>query len=120
MNNKQEKTCLCCFFFDLCLVCQSNQLFNLIFKNIKKTIFLFAFLFVSLFASANEVESNNIIFDKNETIQTTLISVFDDSENLFFEFCITRTNYWYEGTYQHMDGQYYDHFEVEETTTCYY
>lgn len=87
----------------------------------KKTIFLFAFLFVSLFASANEVESNTIILDKSEVVKTKEITVSKEgeSEDLLVDFCITRTNYYYEGTYQHMDGLYYDHYDVVETITCY-
>lgn len=87
----------------------------------KKTIFLFAFLFVSLLASANEVESNTIIFDKSEVVETKGITVSKEgeTEDLLFEFCITRTNYWYVGTVRLMDGNLYDQYDVEITVTCY-
>jgi hypothetical protein len=87
----------------------------------KKTIFLFAFLFVSLFASANEIESNNEVSGKNDVVETKVITVSDEDElsDLLLIYCITRTNYWYVGTVRLMDGNLYDQYDVEVTTTCY-
>lgn len=80
----------------------------------KKTIFLFVFLFASLFVSANEVESNTIILDKSEVVETKEITADRDDS-----FCFTRKSYYFVESFMGMDGEIYDVYDVLTITTCY-
>lgn len=87
----------------------------------KKTFFLIAFLFVSLFASANEIETKTLVLNQTKEVVTKEVSMSEEDESLafFMTYCHTRVNYWYVDSFMGMDGQMYDRYDVETTTTCY-
>lgn len=62
-----------------------------------------------------------MILDRSTAIEskTIALSVENQMEEILFVYCVTRTHYWYVGSYTGMDGSTYDVYDRETTTTCY-
>ncbi|MDX6190761.1 hypothetical protein SGQ83_15485 [Flavobacterium sp. Fl-318] len=85
----------------------------------KKNLLLPAFLFVSMFVNASVVKHNNVNAEKNSVVKIETVGANLETEELESPFCFTRTSKWYVESYMGMDGEVYDVYEVETTTTCY-
>lgn len=85
----------------------------------KKLVFAVVAL-TSMATFANEIENKEIVSEKIITVKNTVeIKRSSDSLEELLRYCVTRVNYWYEYSYVGMDGNTYDVFTQETTTTCY-